>query len=214
MKYIEKQQLIDYWRKSGTITDERLLKAFQEVPRELFITKGFEEQTYVDHPSPIGYKQTISQPTTVMLMTQALELKEGQKVLEVGAGSGWQAALIGKIVGNKGKVITTEIIPELTEFAKNNISKAKIKNVEVINYDGSQGYKKESPFQRIIITAACPKIPPPLIEQLDNNGILVAPVGSLVFGQNMIKLRKTSSGIEKESLGSFVFVPLKGKYGY
>jgi protein-L-isoaspartate(D-aspartate) O-methyltransferase len=149
-----------------------------------------------------------------MLMTQALELKEGQKVLEVGAGSGWQAAIIARIIGKNGKVITTEIIPELAEFAKNNIKKAKIKNVDVINYDGSQGYKKEAPYDRIIITAACPKIPPPIIEQLKTGGILVAPVGSLVFGQDMFKLRKTSSGIQTESLGCFVFVPLKGKYGY
>lgn len=211
---MEKQLLIDYWKKSGTITDEKLLKAFKDVPRGLFIRDGFEEEAYGDYPLPIGQGQTISQPTTVMLMTQALELKEGQKVLEVGAGSGWQAAIIGKIIGNKGKVITTEIIPELAKFAKNNINKAKIKNVKVINYDGSQGYKKEAPYDRIIITAACPRIPPPLIDQLKNNGILVAPVGSLAFGQNMLKLRKTKTGIETESLGSFVFVPLKGKYGY
>ena len=209
-----KQKLIDYWKRSGTIKDEKLLNAFKEVPRELFIKDDFEEEAYGDYPLPIGSGQTISQPTTVMLMTQALELKQGQKVLEVGAGSGWQAAIIGKIIGNKGKVITTEIIPELAEFAKNNIKKAKIKNVEVINYDGSQGYKKEAPYDRCIITAACPKIPPPLINQLKTGGILVAPVGSLVFGQDMVKLRKIKAGIEKESLGSFVFVPLKGKYGY
>ena len=117
-------------------------------------------------------------------------------------------------MGKKGKVITTEIIPELAEFAKNNIKKAKINNVKVINYDGSQGYKKEAPYDRCIITAACPEIPPLIIEQLKEDGILVAPVGSLAFGQNMIKLKKTSSGTETESLGSFVFVPLKGKYGY
>jgi len=209
-----KQKLIDYWKRSGTIKDEKLLNAFKEVPRELFIKDDFEEEAYGDYPLPIGSGQTISQPTTVMLMTQALELKQGQKVLEVGAGLGWQAAIIGKIIGNKGKVITTEIIPELAEFAKNNIKKAKIKNVEVINYDGSQGYKKEAPYDRCIITAACPKIPPPLINQLKTGGILVAPVGSLVFGQDMVKLRKIKAGIEKESLGSFVFVPLKGKYGY
>jgi protein-L-isoaspartate(D-aspartate) O-methyltransferase len=211
---MEKQLLIDYWKRTRTITDERLLKAFKEVPRELFIKDGFEEEAYGDYPLPIGSGQTISQPTTVMLMTQALELKEGQKVLEVGAGSGWQAAIIGKIIGNKGKVITTEIIPELAEFAGNNIKKAKIKNVNVINYDGSQGYKKESPYDRCIITAACPKIPPPIVKQLKTGGILVAPVGSLAFGQDMIKLRKTKEGVERESLGSFVFVPLKGKYGY
>lgn len=211
---MEKQQLIEYWKRSRIVTDEKLLKAFNEVPRELFIKDGFEEEAYGDYPLPIGEGQTISQPTTVMLMTQALELKEGNKVLEVGAGSGWQAAIIAKIVGKKGKVITTEIIKELAEFAKNNINKAKINNIKVINYDGSQGYKKDAPYDRIIITAACPKIPPPLIDQLKTGGILIAPVGSLVFGQDMIKLRKTISGITTQSLGSFVFVPLKGKYGY
>lgn len=211
---MQKQRLIDYWKRTGTITDEKLLKTFNEVPRELFIRTGFKEEAYGDYALPIGEGQTISQPTTVMLMTQALELEQGHKVLEVGAGSGWQAAIIAKMVGNKGKVITTEIIPELAEFAKNNIEKAKIKNVKVIHYDGSQGYKKEAPYDRIIITAACPRIPQPLINQLKSNGIIVAPVGSLVFGQNMIKLRKTKSGIEQESLGSFAFVPLKGKYGY
>ena len=211
---MEKQLLIDYWRRSGTIKDEKLLEAFREVPRELFIKDGFEEEAYGDYPLPIGMGQTISQPTTVMIMTQALELKEGQKVLEVGAGSGWQAAIIGKIVGEKGKVITTEIIAELAEFARKNINKAKIKNVKVINYDGSQGYKKEAPYDRCIITAACPQIPPPIIEQLKEGGIVVAPVGSLAFGQSMIKLRKKSKELIKENLGSFVFVPLKGKYGY
>ncbi len=111
-------------------------------------------------------------------------------------------------------MITTEIIPELAEFAKENLKKAGIRNVEVLNYDGSQGYEKEAPFQRIIITAACPEIPKPLVEQLDDDGILIAPVGPKFFGQDMIKLIKTKSGITTKSLGSFVFVPLKGKHGY
>jgi protein-L-isoaspartate(D-aspartate) O-methyltransferase len=148
-----------------------------------------------------------------MLMTEALELKEGDKVLEVGAGSGYQAAIIAKMVGKKGKVITTEIIPELVEFAKNNIKRLKIKNVKIINYDGSQGYEKESPFNAIIVTAACPKIPQPLIGQLADDGILIAPVGSF-FGQIMIKITKKGKKLIKENLGSFMFVPLKGKYGY
>ena len=211
---MEKKQLIDYWTRNNIIKDEKVLKAFKEVPRALFIKEGFEEEAYGDYPLPIGQGQTISQPTTVMIMTQALELKQGQKVFEAGTGSGWQAAIISKIVGNKGKVITTEIIPELVEFAKNNLSKAKIRNVEVINYDGSQGYEKESPYDRIIVTAACPEIPSPLVNQLKDNGIIIAPVGSLIYGQDMVKLRKTKKGIEKESLGSFVFVPLKGKYGH
>lgn len=211
---MEKQALIDNWKRRKIITDEKLLKAFKDVPRELFVRTSFEDEAYLDYPLPIGNSQTISQPTTVMIMTQALELKQGQKVLEVGTGSGWQAALIAKLVGNYGKVITTEIIPELAEFAKNNIKKAKIKNVKVINYDGSQGYKKEAPYDRAIITAACPKIPPPIIKQLKPDGIIIAPVGSWIYGQKMIKLRKTKQGMKQESLGSFVFVPLKGKYGF
>jgi len=127
---MEKQRLIDFWKRSGTIKDEKLLKAFEEVPRELFIKNGFEEEAYGDYPLPIGQGQTISQPTTVMIMTQALELKEDQKVLEVGAGSGWQSAIIAKIVGKEGKVITTEIIPELAEFAKNNINNNSPKTIQ------------------------------------------------------------------------------------
>lgn len=209
-----KERLIEYWESTGIIKDKKLLKAFKELARDYFIRDGFEEEAYGDYPLPIGAGQTISQPTTVMIMTQALELREGNKVLEVGAGSGYQAALIANMVGKKGKVITTEIIPELVKFAKDNLNKAKIKNVKIVNWDGSQGYKKEAPYDRCIITAACPRIPPPIIEQIKINGIVVAPVGSLSYGQEMMKLRKTKSGIEQQSLGSFVFVPLKGKYGY
>ena len=127
----DKESLTAYWQNSGLIKDKRLLEAFRKVPREKFIQKGFLEEAYGDYPLPIGEGQTISQPTTVMIMTQALELKPGNKVLEVGAGSGYQAAIIAKVVGSKGRVITTEIIPDLVKFAKANLKKAlstKIKN--------------------------------------------------------------------------------------
>ncbi len=211
---MEKEELVRYWRRKRIIRDEKILKAFQDVPRELFVMEEFKDEAYGDYPLPIGMGQTISQPTTVMIMTQALELERGHKVLEVGAGSGWQAAIIGKIVGKEGKVITTEIIPELAEFARKNIEKAHIENVKVINCDGSEGYKKEAPYDRCIITAACPRIPKPIIEQTKEGGIIIAPVGSLLFGQKMVKLRKTKDRITKEILGDFVFVPLRGKYGY
>ena len=209
-----KDILIEKWLNSGIIKDKKVIEAFKSVPREKFITKDFLDEAYGDYPLPIGKGQTISQPSTIMLMTQALELKEGHKVLEVGAGSGYQAALIARIVGEKGKVLTTEIIPELAEFAKENIEKCKIKNVEIVNYDGSQGYKKEAPYDRCIITAACPAIPKPIIKQLKEGGIIIAPVGSLTFGQSMIKARKVKGELIEENLGNFVFVPLKGKYGY
>lgn len=208
-----KNELVEYWESNKIITDKRLIEAFKAVPREKFIRDDYLEEAYGDYPLPIGEGQTISQPTTVMIMTQALELKSGQKVLEVGAGSGYQAAIISKMVGKKGKVITTEIITKLAEFARKNIKKCNIKNVKIIEHDGSQGYKKEAPYDRCIVTAACPIIPKPLIEQLKENGIIIAPVGPL-FGQSMIKGIKKEGKLETFNLGSFVFVPLKGKYGY
>jgi len=208
-----KKRLIENWESSGTIKDKKVIDAFKAVPREKFILKKHLSEAYGDYPLSIGKGQTISQPTTVLMMTEALELKEGDKVLEVGAGSGYQAAIISKLVGKKGEVITTEIIPELAEFAKKNIQKLEIKSVKIINHDGSQGYEKESPYDKIMITAACPEIPEPLIEQLKENGIIMVPVGDL-FGQQMIKGVKKKGKLETKSLGYFMFVPLKGKYGY
>src|SRR3989344_8715151 len=206
----KKDALIDYWLKNKIITDQRLIKAFQEVKRENFITKEFINEAYGDYPLPIGHEQTISQPTTIMLMTEALELKSTDKVLEIGSGSGYQAALISRLAR---KVISIEIIKDLALFAKENINKNNIKNVEIINADGSQGYEKESPYDKIIATAACPKIPEALIEQLKENGIIVAPVGPL-YGQVMVKAKKIKNKLISWKLGDFIFVPLKGNYGY
>lgn len=206
----EKTRLIEYWQNSGLIKDKRLVEAFKATPREKFIHNGYLGEAYGDYPLPIGYGQTISQPTTVMLMIQALELKKTDEVLEVGAGSGYCAAIISKLCK---KVITTEIIPELAEFAKNNIKKCNITNVEIIEYDGSQGYEKQAPYDKIMVTAACPSIPTTLIEQLKENGIILAPVGSFL-GQIMIKGIKKQGKLVTKNLGDFVFVPLKGKYGY
>ena len=203
--------LIKYWQYTRTVKDKKLIKAFKAVPREKFIKEDFLDKAYADHPLPIGHGQTISQPTTVMIMIDALQLKKTDKVLEIGAGSGWCAAIMSKLAK---KVITTEIIPELVEFAKTNMKKCNIKNVEIINYDGSQGYKKQAPYDKIMVTAACPTIPKPLLNQLKQGGILIAPVGSLHYCQNMIKITKKGDKLKQENLGSFVFVPLKGKHGY
>lgn len=208
-----KHNLIDYWKSSGIIKDKKVIKAFKKVPRENFIKKEYVKEAYGDYPLAIGECQTISQPTTVMLMTQALELKPSDKVLEVGTGSGYQAAIISHIVGKKGKIISTEIVPDLVKFSQSNIGRLNLKNAEVIHHDGSKGYEKEAPYDKIIITAACPKIPKPLIKQLKNDGIIVAPVGKL-NEQVMIKARKKGNKIIEESLGRFMFVPLKGRHGY
>lgn len=207
-----RQKLIGYWVSSGIVKDKKVIEAFKKIPREQFI-KDNAEEAYADCPLSIGKGQTISQPTTVVVMTQALELEEGHKVLEIGSGSGYQAAIISKIIGKSGKIISTEIVPELADFAKENIRKLKLKNVEIIWHDGSKGYEKEAPYDRIIVTAACPEIPRPLISQLKENGIIIAPVGDM-NEQSMIKAMKKNGKLIKENLGSFIFVPLKGRYGY
>lgn len=209
-----KEQLAEHWESAGTIKDKRLIKAFKDVPREKFIRQVHMKDAYGDFPLPIGHGQTISQPTTVMIMTEALELNPGDKVLEVGAGSGYQAAIISEMVGTKGTVISTEIVSELVVFATENLKSAGIKNVEVVCWDGSKGYEKQAPYDKIIVTAACPKIPKPLVEQLKEGGILVAPVGSLVFGQKMLKVKKVKGVLQEQNLGRFVFVPLKGEFGF
>lgn len=209
---MDKQDLIDHWVASGIVKDNSVMDAFKKIPREQFIKDNVEE-AYADCPLSIGEGQTISQPTTVVMMTQALELEEGHKVLEIGSGSGYQAAIISEIIGKKGKIISTEIVPELADFARQNIKKLGLRNVEIITHDGSKGYEKEAPYDRIIVTAACPEIPRPLVSQLKENGIIIAPVGGM-NEQAMIKARKRNGRLAEENLGNFVFVPLKGRYGY
>jgi len=208
-----KEDIIKNWISSGIIKDKKVIDAFRKIPREIFVEEKRKEESYGDYPLPIGEGQTISQPTTVAIMTQALELEKGQKVLEIGSGSGYQAAIIAEIIGNEGKVISTEIVPELAKLAQNNLQRLNLKNVKIVHHDGSKGYAKEAPYERIIVTAASPRIPNPLIEQLKEGGIIVVPVGNMLE-QVMIKGRKTKGKLIEESLGDFMFVPLKGKYGH
>lgn len=209
----QKQTLISHWRESRLITDENVLKAFEEVPRELFVDGKFREHAYADAPLPLLRQKTISQPTTVMLMTQLLELKQGEKVFEIGSGSGYQAAIIAKIVGEKGMVHTTEVIPELVVFARANLANAGIKNVKVIEADGSRGLDEGAPFDKIIITAACKEFPKKLIEQLKEGGIIVGPVGNR-NEQEMVKGIKQGERLALEFYGPFLFTPMYGDYGF
>lgn len=209
----DKEKLLYLWKKLGLKFDKRIIKAFKDVPREYFVLEGYENRAYEDNPLPILNGQTISQPSTVLNMLSVLDVKIGNKVLEIGAGSGYNAALLSKLVGKKGFVYATEIIEELAEFAKKNLNKLKLKNVEVLNVDGGEGLKEKAPFDRIIITAACSKIPDILIEQLKISGILVAPVGPMHV-QTLVKLKKTSKKITEEILGQYQFVPMTGRQGY
>jgi protein-L-isoaspartate(D-aspartate) O-methyltransferase len=204
-----KQDLLQFWKEMNV--DENILKAFEEIPREDFVPKNLLEQAYDDNPLPTLRKQSVSQPTTIMVMLQALELKPGDKVFEIGAGVGYQAALIAKLIA-PGKLITTEVIPELVKATRDNLKKLNITNVEVIEGDGSEGHL-EAPFDKVVITAACPAVPEPLVEQMKEGAIVVAPVGSLL-DQTMVKGVKNNNRLELEFLGSFRFVPLIGKHGF
>ena len=209
----EKTELMRFWKENLGLT-ELELNAFKEIKREDFVPENVKAKAYEDVPLPLMRGKTISQPTTVMLMTHALELKSGDKVFEVGAGSGYQTAIMAKIIGSKGKVITTEVIPELVIFSKQNLAKSRIDNVEVYEDDGSKGMKEKSPFDKIMITAACREFPKQLLEQLKPNGIIVGPVGN-EHEQEMVKGIKGKDGkLQLEFLGQFLFSPLYGKYGF
>jgi len=210
---IQKIELIRFWKENFGFYENELM-AFREIDRENFIPKNLKNVAYQDTPLPLIRGKTISQPTTVMIMTHALELKEGDKVFEVGTGSGYQAAIVAKLVGPKGKVISTEVVPELVQFAKENLKKSRIESVFVYEDDGANGMPSEAPFDKIIITAACKEFPRPLLEQLKPNGIIVGPMGNK-FEQEMVKGVKDKNGhLELEFLGHFLFTPMYGKYGF
>ncbi|MEM7823901.1 MAG: protein-L-isoaspartate(D-aspartate) O-methyltransferase [Candidatus Aenigmatarchaeota archaeon] len=211
---IELAELIKSIRAAGYLKSASVEKALRAVPRHLFVPKQLTAMAYRDCPLSIGHGQTISQPSTVVAMTEALQPKRGQKILEVGAGSGWQAGLLGHIVGPKGMVWTIERIIELVHMAKHNLKAAGIKNVHVIHGDGSMGLPNHAPFDRIIVTAACPKIPPLLTTQLKPKGRMVIPVGDLYLQKMILLVRKSKDGFEQTELGNFMFVPLIGRYGF
>jgi protein-L-isoaspartate(D-aspartate) O-methyltransferase len=207
-----KDTLIKYWKQNYNF-DKKLLLTFKDIPREKFVLKKHKNEAYADMALPILMGQTISQPTTIMIMLNALEIQKGDKILEIGTGSGYQTAFLSQLVGKEGQVISIEIIPELYDFAKKNLKKVKLtRNMRLINTDGSKGYEKFAPYDKIVITAASPRINPLLIEQLSRYGKIVMPVGH-IYEQKLIKITKDRE-LVTENLGDFLFVPLRGEHGY
>lgn len=192
------------------IKDKRVIEAMKKVPRHLFVPEEIMDDAYDDRALPIGYGQTISQPYIVALMTELLELKGDEKVLEIGTGSGYQAAILAEIVK---EVHTIERIEALAQKAKERLEKLGYKNIKIYVKDGTEGLPEEAPFDRIIITAATPDIPLPLQEQLKEGGVIVAPVGER-YSQYMLKGVKKGGKLEKQYLIPVAFVPLIGKYGW
>ncbi|OGW32563.1 MAG: protein-L-isoaspartate O-methyltransferase [Nitrospirae bacterium GWC2_42_7] len=192
------------------IKDSRVLEAMKRVPRHLFVDVSMQNSAYDDMAMPIGDGQTISQPYMVAIMTELLELSGKEKVLEIGTGSGYQAAVLAELSKD---VYTIERIASLAEKSSQKFSLLGYDNIHVKTADGTLGWTEEAPFDRIIITAASPKIPDPLMEQLALDGILVIPVGSR-YSQQLLKIRKTKEGMLEEYHTPCVFVPLIGKHGW
>lgn len=209
----ENRRLIEHLKSIGYLKSKNIEDALKNVPRELFVPEDIRYLAYRDAPLHIGNNQTISQPATVVAMTEALDVKGGQKVLEIGTGSGWQSALLAKLVGDKGIVYTVEIIDDLVKMAEKNLKKLGINNVKVIKGDGSMGLEKYAPYDRILVTAGSPEIPKPLLKQLKADGLMVIPVGNLYL-QHMYVVTKNKDRVEKKKIGNFMFVPLTGKHGF
>lgn len=213
MDFVEsRKELVKRLKYEGRIKSQVVEKAFLDIPREVFVPDNIKRYAYLDTPLEIGQGQTISAPHMVAIMVEALDLKKGQKVLEIGAGSGYHAAIVANIIGKNGHVYTIERFSNLTEFAKNNLKKAKITNVTVEKGDGSEGLGQYAPYDRIYVTCAAPDIPQPLIDQLKDSGKLMIPVGQMICNLELIE--KLGNKIKTKNLGGCAFVPLVGKYGH
>ncbi len=204
---MNKRELIESLEQRGF--SKEILKAFYSVKREDFVLESMREHSYDDTALPIGSGQTISQPSTIAVMLSLLDLKSGQKVLEVGSGSGYVLALLSEIIGNKGEVFGLEIIKKLEEKSKENISD--YDNIHVFNRSGNLGLEEDVVFDRILISAACREIPEKIIPHLKNNGILVAPMGGNL-GQSITSFKKIKNKLVKtKEIPGFVFVPFVEK---
>jgi len=192
------------------IRDPLVLEAVRKVPRERFVKGPMKNQAYEDHPLPIGENQTISQPYIVALMTEALELTGRNKSLEIGTGSGYQAALLAEL---SRAVYTMERIPSLLEEAKETLDGLGYTNIHYRLFDGTLGWEEEAPFDAIIVTAGTPEIPEPLLDQLAEGGRLVIPVGDRT-SQVLIRVRRRREKFEQEDLGGVRFVPLVGRHAW
>lgn len=204
----KREEMVRYDIEARGIKDKKVLSAMLKVKRHLFVDSSLVDKAYNDHPLPIGEGQTISQPYIVALMTEALSLKGDEKVLEVGTGSGYQAAILAEIVK---EVYTIEINKKIYEMAATRLKELGYKNIKVKLGDGYQGWKEYAPFDAIMVTAAAKRIPPPLLEQLKEGGRLIIPLGATLFHQELTLIRKENGKYIKKEICSVRFVPMIGE---
>lgn len=208
---LERKRMVDdqlIWR---GIHDQRVLEAMRSVPRHCFVPEEYRDMAYSDSPLPIGSGQTISQPYIVALMSESVALKGSEKVLEVGTGSGYQAAILASLAR---EVHTIERHLPLAEQARQVLKDLGYKNVIVHTGDGSKGLPENAPYQAIVVTASAPKVPKPLLDQLDEGGYLILPVGDRWGGQTLQLWERHGTKFEHEAVLPVAFVPLRGEYGW
>ncbi|MHB8634699.1 MAG: protein-L-isoaspartate O-methyltransferase [Thermoplasmatota archaeon] len=206
----EREHLLAQLEEQGYLTDPRLEEAMLSVPRHIFVPVDLRGAAYEDRPLPIGFGQTVSAPHMVAMMTGALQLQAGHKVLEVGTGVGYHAAVVKRIVGEAGKVHSVEFLPELAELAKRNLKAAKIQ-VSVHQGDGALGWPREAPYDAVYVTCAIPDVPDALVAQLAEGGHFVAPVG--ITRCQLMAGRKTDGELVLDDLGPCLFVNAQGELG-
>lgn len=209
----KKKKLIDRLKSSGYIHSDEVIEAFLNVPRENFVPDELKDYSYSDTPLRIAKEQTISAPHMVGMMLELLELKKGEKVLEVGAGSGYHAAMAAYMIGDDGHVYTIEYIKELAHIAEENIKSTGLDSrITVIHGDGSKGLEEHAPYDKIMVACGAPGIPRPLIDQLKEGGIMILPVGGGYY-QDLVRVIKDQGKITKEKHGGCAFVPMVGEHG-
>ncbi len=203
-----RRRMVERDLKGRDIKDAKVLQVMGKIPRHLFVDASLEDRAYEDYPLPIGEGQTISQPYVVALMTQALRVRASDRVLEIGTGSGYQAAVLAELVKD---VYTIEIRKGLAEKAERRLRDLGYRNVKVKYGDGYFGWEEHAPFDAVIITASANHIPPPLIKQLKENGRLIIPLGSTVYFQTLTLAVKKKGDLELEQMASVAFVPMTGE---
>lgn len=205
----KRNRMVDQQIANRGVKDHAVLEAMRTVPRHKFVLDEYLDQAYDDHPLPIGYGQTISQPYIVALMTEMLQVKPGQRVLEIGTGSGYQAAILAEL---EAEVYTVEIIPELAKQAQDRLERLGYTNVKTLNADGYYGWEEYAPYDAIIVTAAPDHLPQPLVNQLKEGGRLVIPIGPVGSVQTLWLFEKSQGELLATNLGLVRFVPLTGEH--
>ena len=207
-----RKEMVDRQIAARDVRDERVLEALRTVPREAFVPERLAEFAYDDTPLPIGEEQTISQPFVVALMAEALEIRPGDKVLEIGAGSGYAAAVLSRLAR---EVWTIERHPSLAREARERMERLGYRNVHVLHGDGTLGWPEHAPYDAIVVAAGGPEVPPALLDQLALGGRLVIPIGPDLRTQNLVRVRRRADGtLVRENLGGVRFVPLIGAQGW